>query len=110
MQTIPLGIDGEARVVTKHSVWLVRADSFCRMPRAEAPRRASSPTMGGPCQGVPPTTTPFGATGSETYRSVRPRYVAAIVRKVHLLDGRQLEIENHLAERLLFPAVVPLRR
>lgn len=41
----PLEIDGEVRVVTANSVWLIRADKYCRMPRIEAPRAASTPTM-----------------------------------------------------------------
>lgn len=40
-----LEIDGEVRVVTANSVWLIRADEYCRMPRTQAPRPASAPTM-----------------------------------------------------------------
>jgi hypothetical protein len=41
----PLEIDGEVRVVTANSVWLIRTATYCRMPRTEAPRSASAPTM-----------------------------------------------------------------
>jgi hypothetical protein len=40
-----LEIDGEVRVVTANSVWLIRSTEYCRMPRTEAPRSASAPTM-----------------------------------------------------------------
>lgn len=41
----PLEIDGEVRVVTANSVWLICADTYCRMPRTETPRSVSAPTM-----------------------------------------------------------------
>lgn len=40
-----LEIEGEVRVVTANSIWLIRADKYCRMPRIEAPRASSAPTM-----------------------------------------------------------------
>lgn len=83
MKTIPLEIVGELRVVTTNSVWLVRADRYCRMPRIEAPRRASSPAMvdavwhphvgawlvlerPGPCIRLLPPDRPVGAHGIVT--------------------------------------------
>lgn len=45
MEPIPLEIDAELRVVTENSIWLVRADSYCRMPRVEAPRRPSTAAL-----------------------------------------------------------------
>lgn len=34
----PLEITGELRVVTEASIWLIRADTYMRMPRCEQPR------------------------------------------------------------------------
>jgi len=34
----PMTIDGELRVVTERSVWLIRPDSYLRLPSSEAPR------------------------------------------------------------------------
>lgn len=42
---VPLEVDGEVRVTTTASVWLVRPDSYCRMPRSEGPRAVSSPAL-----------------------------------------------------------------
>lgn len=81
MVPVPLTIDGEVRVVTAHSVWLVRADAYCRLPRAEAPRPASSTALIdgiwhahegawlvtddalGPCLRLLPAGRPHGASG-----------------------------------------------
>lgn len=40
-----LEISDEVRVVTENSVWLLRPDEYCRLPRREQPRRAPSPLL-----------------------------------------------------------------
>lgn len=81
----PLEVDGEVRVVTANSVWLIRTDTYCRMPRTEAPRSPSAPTMDdgiwhehvgaslvlgaeGPCIRLMPPGRPPGAHGVLTSR------------------------------------------
>lgn len=45
MDSHPLDIDGELRVVTEASVWLIRADTYCRMPRRKEPRHVPGPEL-----------------------------------------------------------------
>lgn len=45
MEPVALSIDGELRVVTENSVWLIRPDTYCRMPRREEARDAPGPEL-----------------------------------------------------------------
>lgn len=49
MESHHLEIDGELRVVTDNSVWLVRAATYCRMPRREEPRYVPGPELADGC-------------------------------------------------------------
>lgn len=45
MESVPLAIDDELRIVTASSVWFIRPDTYCRMPRREAPRHVPGPEL-----------------------------------------------------------------
>lgn len=83
MESVPLDIDDELRVLTGNSVWLIRPDAYCRMPRREEPRHVPGreladgvwhPHVGawlvtdalGSCIRLLPPGRPYGASGIVT--------------------------------------------
>lgn len=83
MESVPLAIDDELRVVTENSVWFLRPDTYCRMPRREEPRHIPGPELTdgvwhphvgawlvtdglGSCIRLLPPDRPYGASGIVT--------------------------------------------